>query len=493
MNYMGFLVPLAAGVLVVLIISAIFAFVRTCRLNVPPNKVAVISGRGSGVRKVHGGGTFVIPIFERKDELDLSAINIENLEVKGAITKEGVPLTVKAVANVKIGSEEALLNNAVERLLGKTQSEIRQLAYETLEGHLRSMLGTLSVEEINNDRSAFQVRMISESQEDLAKLGLKIDVLTIKEISDTQGYLDAMGKTRIAERKRDAEIGAANAMMQATIQSTTAERQGQVTEQDNLAQQAEAEKRKNVRIQQYLAETNAEQARAQQAGPLATAQAQKDVVEAEQMVQLAKTQKATEVARAEQERKQQELIATQIRPAEAARDAEIAKAEGDARAISIRAAADRERLIAEGQGRAEATRLNLFAEADGIERKLLAEATGLLKKAEAYERLDTAGRLLQVLEAAQTLGPNIVKEFAGVMGAAAAPLQAADKIVLIDSGGSGNGAGHLGSVERFGSAAPNLVFAMVEKLSALGIDVSKLLASGGVTAENGDTPTKVKA
>lgn len=502
MTLAGLLLPVAAGALVVLILTTLFAFVRRCRLNVPPNRVAVIFGRrhqlttgtdrvSVGYRLVRGGGAFIIPIFESKGELDLSTINIPDLVVRDGITKEGAPLTVKAVANIKIGSEDALLVNAVERLMGKPQEEIRKLAYETLEGHLRSILGTMTIEAVNNDRQAFQTRMITESQEDLARLGLRIDVLTVKELSDSTGYLESLGKTRVAQVKRDADIGAAEAMKQSTIQATTAHREGQVQEQDNLAQEAEAQKIKNVKIQKYLAEQNAEAARAAQAGPLATAVARREVVEREQEVILAQTQKATDVARAEQERKQQELMATEVRPAEAKKAAAIAEAEGLAEAIRIRATAEKERLIAEGQGRAEATRLELIAEADGTQAKLLAEATGILKKAEAYKLLDEAGRLLQILEAAQTLGPNMMKEFAHVMGEAAKPLAEVDKIVLIDGGGSGGNGHDRGAVERYGSAVPGLIFGFLERANAMGIDLTGLLGKAGVKA-NGDVPTTTK-
>lgn len=491
--------PFVIAALSILVLVVLIRFANKNYIKVPPNMVAVISGRKRtitsdtgekvkvGYRLVRGGATLIIPFLERRDDIDLRVITIPDLKVVNAITKEGVPLTVQAVANIKIGSEEALLMNAVERLLGKHQDEVKRIAYETLEGHLRSMLGTLTIEQVNADRAAFSGKMVSESQTDLAKLGLKIDVLTVKELADPSGYLEALGKQRTSEVKMAATIGSAQADKTAMIESTGAKREGEVARQGNLAKEAEADKDRAVKVATYVALTTAEQARAAQAGPLATAEARCAVVEAEQQVILTQTEKATAVALAEANRKQQELLATVVRPAEAQKAAAIAVAEGEASAIRIRALAEQDRLIAVGQGEAQATRLTLVAEADGIKAKLLAEAEGTLKKAEAYKALNEAGRLLQILEAAQHLVPNAIREFAAVVGAAAKPFGDADKIVVVDSGGPGNGGGG-GALERLSNAAPNLVFTLVTKAKEMGLDLTELLQKAGVGLDKDARP-----
>lgn len=491
-------IPVAVSVLLLVVLSVVARFVKNNYIKVPPHMVAVVSGRKRrmsvrdaegkpqevvvGYRLVKGGATLIIPFLERKDELDLRVITIPNLMVKDAITAQGVKLTVKAVANIKVGSEDALLNNAVERLLGKSQEEIKQMAYETLEGHLRSMLGTMTVEEVNRDRSTFQQKMITESQIDLARLGLKIDVLTVKELADESGYLDALGKQRTAEVKRDAEIGEADAKREATIKATTAHREGEVQNQDNLAQEAEAKKKTNVKQADYLAEKQGAEARAAQAGPLATAEARKAVVEKEQEVELAKTNKMTEVAVAEAKRKEQELQATTVKPAEAERDAAIARAKGEAEAIRIKAEATKQQKQLEGEGEAAAKQAVLLAEAAGIKAKLLAEAEGVMKKADAYKQLNEAGQLLQILEAAQTLVPKSIEEFAKVMAAAAAPLGNVDKMVVVDGGG-GNSQNGGTALQRLADVTPQMVFGLLQKAAAMGIDVSGLLAKAGVKAD----------
>ena len=497
-DFLGSLfIPIAVVVLFLVVISVLIRFVKNNYVRIPPHTVAVISGRKRkmmvrdadgneqpvivGYRFVKGGATLVIPILERKDELDLRTMTIPNLMVKDAVTMKGAPLTVKAVANIKIGSEDTLLNNAVERLLGKTQEDISKMAYETLEGHLRSILGTMTIEQVNNDRATFSQKMISESQTDLAKLGLKIDILTVKELSDDKGYLEAMGKQVTAEVKRDAEIGEATAKRQATIQATTAHREGEVENQSNLAQEAEAQKKTNVRKADYDAETQAAKARAEQAHPLATADARRAVVEMEQTVELVKANKATEVAVAVAKRTEQELLATKVRPAEAQKLADIAEAEGKARAVEIEAEANRKKQTLEGEGAAAAIKAKLLAEADGIKAKLLAEAEGILKKAEAYKQLNNSGQLLQILEAAQTLVPHAIKEFAAVMAAAAAPLGNADKIVVVDGGGNGSNGG--AALERYAGVAPQMVFGLLEKAKAMGFDLGGLLDKAGVKVD----------
>ncbi len=473
-------IPVAAAGLLLVVLMVVVRVVKNYYVTVPPNKALVIYGKG-GYKLIKGGAVLVWPFFQQKADLDLREINIPDLVVTDAVTAKGAKLTVKAVANIKVGSEDALLHNAVERLLGKSQEEIKKIAYDTLEGHLRDMLGKLTIEEVNSDREAFGRNMIESSQQELAKLGLKIDILTPKELSDPDGYLDAMGMQVVAEVKSRAKIGAAKADREATMQSTTAHREGEVAHQDNLAQEAEAQKKTNVRKADYDAETKAAQAKAEQAHPLATAEARKAVVEREQEVELAKTRKATEVATAEAERKEKELLATTVRPAEAERAAAIATAEGKARAITIEAEANKAKQQLEGEGAAAAIQAKMLAEAAGIKAKLLAEADGILKKAEAYKELNASGQFLQILEAAQTLVPNAIKEFADVMKAAASPLGNADKIVVVDSGGNGSNGG--AALERYAGVAPQMVFGLLEKAKALGFDLSGLLDRAGVKAD----------
>src|SRR5205814_10372266 len=147
-------------------------------------------------------------------------------EIKRAYTVQGVPVSVKAVANVKIRGDETSLHAAAERFLGMRQEEIQRVIFQTLEGHLRSILGTLTVEEVNSDRSSFAQKLTSEATVDLEKMGIGVDVLTIQEISDEEDYLNALGRKRTAEVKRDATIGEADATRDSKIKSASAMQQG---------------------------------------------------------------------------------------------------------------------------------------------------------------------------------------------------------------------------------------------------------------------------
>jgi len=227
---------LALPIVVLLVVLGLFIaawlFSRNY-IKVPPNTVAVLSGRKRkladgrvvGYRLVPGGAVLRIPLLERVDYISLNVLTIP-LEIRRAYTLKGVPVTVKAVANVKIRSDDASLRAASERFLGMTQPEIQRVIFQTLEGHLRSILGTLTVEEINSDRGSFAQKLTSEAATDLEKMGLGVDVLTIQEISDEEGYLDALGKRRTAEVKRDASIGEAEATRDAKIKSSEALQHG---------------------------------------------------------------------------------------------------------------------------------------------------------------------------------------------------------------------------------------------------------------------------
>ena len=203
--------------LVPLVLAAVLAFfagfwlISRNYIKVSPNTVAVLSGRRRkladgrvvGYRMVRGGAALRIPLLEKVEYLHLNVMTIP-LEIKRAYTLKGVPVSVKAVANVKIRGDETSLQAAAERFLGMTPIEVQKVIFQTLEGHLRSILGTLTVEEVNSDRQSFAQKLTSEAAIDLEKMGIGLDALTIQEISDEEGYLDALGKRRTAEVKRDA-------------------------------------------------------------------------------------------------------------------------------------------------------------------------------------------------------------------------------------------------------------------------------------------------
>ncbi len=520
---MEFLRSLTSGTVftmgVMVLVVAFIALLRIISNNyikVPPNRVAVFYGRKRmtkegaevGFRVITGGARLKLPLVESVTYLDLNVFSID-LDVKGAPNKDGVQVDVKGVANVKILSDEASLMAACERFLGMRPDQIKEIAYKNLEGHLRAIIGRLTIEEIVGDRQKFNQEVLKEAAEDLRKIGLGIDVLTVQEIHDAYGYIDALGQKRTAEVKSQAKIGTAQAERDANILASTAMREGKQKENENLALIAEAEKTRDVKKAQYEAEIAAQQAQTRMTGPLSEAQAKQKVVEQEVMVEKVKTLKETEVAQAEALRKEQELIATVVKPAdakrqatileyEANRQATILNAEGQKQAVMVAAEAEKSRremegagdaaaIRARGEAEAAAIRAKLLAEAEGLRAKLVAEAEGVEKKAEAFAHLDQAGKTMLVLDRL----PDIVKQFSAVMGAIAAPMGNIDKVVMIDGGGGGNSGAGSSSVARFAGTVPTVLFELLQKADAMGLDLKGLLGKVGIEAAEsaGKAPT----
>src|SRR2546429_2553384 len=209
-----------------------------------------------------------------------------------------------------------------------TTDQIKGVIFQALEGHLRAILGTLTVEEINADRQAFAQKMTDEAAVDLKKMGVVIDILTIQQISDEQGYLDALGKKRTAEVKRDATIGEALAQRDALIQSANADQEGKTKRYEADVTIAQSMRDKETRQAEFDAAVRAKQAEAEQAGPLATAVARQKVTEQETRIDQVRKQQEVLVQEQESLRKEKELLATVVKPTEAERQATILRAEG---------------------------------------------------------------------------------------------------------------------------------------------------------------------
>jgi flotillin len=504
MPFSPFVIILAAVAAIALLV-AISRFAKNY-IKVPPNAVAIFSGRKHelpdgrvvGYRMVRGGAAFRWPLLEQVDYLSLNVFTIP-LEIKRAYTLKGVPISVKAVANVKIKGDDMSLSAAGERFLGMTHDTIQKVIFQTLEGHLRSILGTLTVEEVNSDRSSFAQKLTSEAALDLERMGIGVDVLTIQDISDEEGYLDALGKKRTAEVKRDGTIGEAEATRDAKIKSALAMQEGEKAKFDADANISAAQRDFQVKQAQYQAEIEMEKAKAAQAGPLADAKAKQAVVAEEVRVERTRTQEQIAVQEQEVLRKQKELEATVIKAAEAERQAAIVRAEakkqsaileaeGQKAAQIAMAEAQQEKLKQEGlgraaaveaEGRAEAAKIEAMglAQARAIEAQGVAEAQAILKKAEAWRQFNDAAKLQTLLEKL----PSVLQASAGIFGAVAAPLGNIDKVVVIDQ--SSATAPNGGGIGRLAQTGPALVFGLLQQLQALGLDIPTVLAQLGVQAD----------
>lgn len=309
------------GIVAAVLIGAIFTVFGIIRANLKicqPNEVLIFSGRnrmlpdGSkiGYRVIKGGRGFRIPILERVDRLSLNIIPLD-LTVQNAYSKGGIPLTVRAIANVKVGSKEPTLNNATERLLGKPLGEIQVIAKETLEGNLRGVLALLTPEEVNEDRLKFAKELVEEADNDLNALGLELDTLKIQSVEDERGYLDAIGRQQTAHIISAAEIAEAKKNEQAKLAEASAEK-------------AIVEAQNEVRIVKAQLDAKAEAEEAKVAVAAKTAEAIAEQELAEQEILLAeKRQRAEVVVAAEAERQAREEIAV----GEAAKILENGKAE----------------------------------------------------------------------------------------------------------------------------------------------------------------------
>lgn len=295
-----FIIPFVLIVGFLTVLGIIRSNLKICQ----PNEVLIFSGRQRklasgeqvGYRVIQGGRGFRIPIIERVDRLQLNTIPID-LTVTNAYSKGGIPLAVRAIANVKIGSRENELNNAVERLLGKSLEEIMMIAKETLEGNLRGVLASLTPEEVNEDRLKFAKELLDEADNDLGLLGLQLDTLKIQSVEDDRGYLDAIGRQSSANIIAAAEIVEAQKRESAKLAEAKADK-------------AIAEAENEVRIvrARLAAEAEAEEAKISVSAKVAEAIAEQEL--AEQEITLAeKRQHATVVVAAEAERRAKEEIA----------------------------------------------------------------------------------------------------------------------------------------------------------------------------------------
>lgn len=331
---------LAIAGIVVFVALVLIATVRRLIVIVPPNRAAVLTGRKRaladgqtvGYRSITGGRTFRVPIIETVQNVNLETIPIE-VSVSNAFSKGNIPLNVEAIANVKVASEpEWVFNNAVERLLGKTEDEVRTLAQDTLTGNLRGVLATMTPEAVNEDRLGFAKALSEDAGEDLASLGFHLDVLKIQNVSDERGYLEAIGREKAAEAIRQAEIAEARAEADTREARAEARRRAEVIEAGASIKVAEAQNELRVR----QAELDQEGVTAEK---IAGVRAREAEVEAEKVLEAKRV-----------EREAQRLRADVVEPAKAEQVAAVARAEAEAAPILARGKAQVEvlrRLYAE--------------------------------------------------------------------------------------------------------------------------------------------------
>lgn len=268
------------GVGILVAIMALKKLLYICE----PSEILVFSGRTRtdadgrkvGFRIITGGRAFRIPILEKVDRMDVSLISVP-MTMKGAYSEGGIPLNLHAIANVKISDDPRLMGNAIERFLGHSRQEIGRVAKETLEGHLRGVLATMTPEEVNEDRLKFAETLTAEAGDDLRKLGLQLDTLKIQHVSDDRNYLDSIGRKRIAEIVRAAEVAESDAVKTAEEAEAVARSKGGVAMKQAQAKiQAKANELRQVKAD-LDARARAEEERCEAAAKAARAEAEKEL------------------------------------------------------------------------------------------------------------------------------------------------------------------------------------------------------------------------
>ena len=467
------------GIVVAVILIAII--ILSMWKKIPQDKAAVITGLKK--RVITGGGGIVIPLLERVDTISLESMKLD-VKTNGAMTSQGVPINTDGVAVIKVRNDKNSILAAIEQFNAPKESEtvkiISDVSREVLEGKLREIISKLTVEEIYNDRESFGAKVHEVAGTDLSEMGLEIKTLTIKDISDNNGYLKALGEARIAEVKKNAEIAVAEANKETKIKTSEAQRLGETASIEAQTAIAEANKNKNIRQLEFEKEQASAKADSDAAYNIQKNITQKKITDTEMdaevlrqqrlkdveteriQISIVAEQKNIELAQKKAERKEKELLETMVKPAEAqkakeqlnadaekykeiaeaqaraearklqaAADAEARKiqAAADAEAITLQAKAEAEQARAKGLAEAEVIKQKGLAEAEAIRMQGLAEAEAMEKKAEAYAKYNDAGKMEMLVNVLPDLAKNVAE-----------PMSRIEKIIVMDGGADSNGA-----------------------------------------------------
>lgn len=472
---------IAIGIVAFVLLSVVGVYIAKYK-TVGPDEALIVTGSYLGSKNVHtdesgnrikiirGGGTFVLPVFQQSEPLSLLSSKLE-VTTPEVYTEQGVPVMADGTAIIKIGGTIPQIATAAEQFLGKSKEDRENEAKEVLEGHLRSILGSMTVEEIYKNRDKFSQEVQRVASHDLAKMGLIIVSFTIKDVRDKNGYLESLGKPRIAQVKRDADIATAEAEKETRIKRAEASKDAQRAELERATEIAEAEKENQLKVAEYRREQDSAKARADQAYELESARAKQQVTEQEMQVQIIERQKQIELEEKEILRREKQYDSEVKKKADADRYAieqnaaaekarQMASADAEKYSIEARAKADAEKIRLDGLAKADSERAQGETEAEIIRLKGLAEAEAKRKIAEAFEQYGQAA----VLDMIVRMLPEYAKQIA-------APLGNIDKITVVDTGG-----GEGGGANKVTSYATNLMSTLQETLKASsGIDVKEML------------------
>lgn len=353
------LLPVIGIIAIVVILSALLKRYRRC----PSDKILVVYGStGKGSAKcVHGGGTFVWPVIQDYEYLSLTPISIE-ANLTNALSRQNIRVDVPCRFTVGISTEADSMNNAAERLLGLSPNDIQDMARDILFGQLRLVIASMSIEELNQDRDAFQENIKKNVEIELKKIGLKLINVNITDIKDESGYIEALGKEAAAKAINEAKVSVAKEEMRGETGKADFQKETRIRTSAANASAVAGENQAKVEIANSDAERREKEAEAQR-----KAVAAEKVAEAKALEEAYAAQRAAELARAERESATQR--ANIIVPQEI----------------------EKQRKIIEAQAEAEQKRVNAQGEADAIFAKMEAEGKGLYeiltKQAQGYDKM----------------------------------------------------------------------------------------------------------
>ena len=464
---------IVAGLMALTIIFLFAMFARLYRKAGPHEALVVYGFRGT--RIIKGRGSVIFPMIENSRLLSLELMSFDVAPQQDLYTRQGVAVTVEAVAQIKVKSDPESIHTASEQFLTKMPNEREGLIRLVMEGHLRGIIGQLTVEEIVKQPEMVGERMRSTCADDMSKMGLEVISFTIKEVRDKNDYITNMGRPDIARIKRDADVAAAEAerdtaikraeaMRAAAVAKAQADKERVLAETVSMAAQAEAQRDLQIKQANYLEAVQKQKASADKAYEIQANVMQQQVM-AEQ-VKIEQVQKTGEIAvqEAEIQRRERELIATVLKQAEIER-----------KRIEMLAEAQKQKLIVEAEGQASATRATGEAEADIVFKKGEAEAKAMNVKAEAFQEYNQAA----VVDKLLTNMPEIVR-------ALAAPLANVDKITVVSTGNGGSAG--LNKITGDMTAMAAQIPALFETLS--GMQMSELLSKVKMIGDKAPKPEK---
>jgi flotillin len=445
----------------VLVILVLLSLMARMYKKAGPNEAIIRFGFG-GPKVIIGHGALIYPMVQHTRTLSLELMSFDVAPSQDLYTKQGVAVTVEAVAQIKVRSDMESIMTAAEQFLSKTPAERDGLIRLVMEGHLRGIIGQLTVEQIVKEPEMVGERMRATCAEDMSKMGLVVVSFTIKEVRDKNEYITNMGLPDIARIRRDAQIAMAEAerdtairraiaLREAAVAKSSADQERVLAETMSLTKQAEAQRDLDVQKAQYTQTAQTQQATADKAYELQTNVMQQKVVAEQVKVQQVEKEAQVKVQEAEILRNEKELIATVLK-----------KSEIEAQRIGNMANAEKARTVAEAEGRAQAIRTQGEAEASIIFQKGEAEAKAMNIKAEAYQEWSQAAVV-----------DKLITNMADVVRAMSEPLSKVDKITIVSTGDGKNVGAHklTGEMTEIAAQVP----ALFEALS--GMKMSDLMAN----------------